>query len=217
LKRIKDSGDIFMAWSDRPWVLEGASVRVSMVGFDDRSQTNKVLDGLQVTTINSDLTSGIDITLAQRLPENFDLAFMGVTPAGPFDITRSQAQSMLAAVNPSGKSNADVVRPYFNAVDITRRVRDMWTIDFGTEMSQEEAAQYVMPFEYAKNIVRPARLESKQPQREKDLWWIYTRSRPEMRSALHDNSRYIATPRVAKHRSFVWLDGNALVDSRIRG
>lgn len=33
LERIKRSGDIFMAWSDRPWVLEGAAVRVSMVGF----------------------------------------------------------------------------------------------------------------------------------------------------------------------------------------
>jgi very-short-patch-repair endonuclease len=33
LERIKESGDIFMAWSDREWVLDGAAVRVSMVGF----------------------------------------------------------------------------------------------------------------------------------------------------------------------------------------
>jgi len=30
LERIKQTGDIFMAWSDRPWLLEGAAVRVSM-------------------------------------------------------------------------------------------------------------------------------------------------------------------------------------------
>jgi type II restriction/modification system DNA methylase subunit YeeA len=35
LERLKDTGDIFMAWSDRPWVLDGAAVRVSMIGFDD--------------------------------------------------------------------------------------------------------------------------------------------------------------------------------------
>ena len=28
-----------MAWSDRAWILDGAAVRVSMVGFDDGSQT----------------------------------------------------------------------------------------------------------------------------------------------------------------------------------
>ena len=33
LERIKDSGDIFLAWADRPWVLNGAAVRVSMVGL----------------------------------------------------------------------------------------------------------------------------------------------------------------------------------------
>ena len=35
LKRIKETGDIFMAWSDREWILDGAAVRVSMVGFDN--------------------------------------------------------------------------------------------------------------------------------------------------------------------------------------
>ena len=35
LKRIKESGDIFFAESDRPWILDGANVHVSMVGFDD--------------------------------------------------------------------------------------------------------------------------------------------------------------------------------------
>ena len=35
LERIKESGDIFMAWSDEPWVLDGAAVRISIVGFDD--------------------------------------------------------------------------------------------------------------------------------------------------------------------------------------
>ncbi|HTV75494.1 MAG TPA: DNA methyltransferase, partial [Candidatus Baltobacteraceae bacterium] len=34
LKRIKDTGDIFYAVSDRDWILDGANVHVSMVGFD---------------------------------------------------------------------------------------------------------------------------------------------------------------------------------------
>ena len=35
LERIKETGDIFWAQSDRNWVLDGATVHVSMVGFDD--------------------------------------------------------------------------------------------------------------------------------------------------------------------------------------
>jgi len=34
LERIKEPGDIFWAQSNRDWVLDGAAVRVSMVGFD---------------------------------------------------------------------------------------------------------------------------------------------------------------------------------------
>jgi hypothetical protein len=34
LKRIKDSGEIFFAASDREWILDGANVHVSMVAFD---------------------------------------------------------------------------------------------------------------------------------------------------------------------------------------
>jgi hypothetical protein len=33
LERIKNSGDIFMAWSDRDWILDGANVHVSILGF----------------------------------------------------------------------------------------------------------------------------------------------------------------------------------------
>jgi len=38
LGRIKKSGDIFFAVSDQEWILDGATVHVSMVGFDDGSQ-----------------------------------------------------------------------------------------------------------------------------------------------------------------------------------
>ena len=43
LERILESGGIFMAWSDRPWILDGAAVRVSIVGFDDGSQKERTL------------------------------------------------------------------------------------------------------------------------------------------------------------------------------
>src|SRR5207253_1838654 len=45
LEAIKASGDIFMAWSDEPWVVDGAAVHVSLVGFDDGTTASKSLDG----------------------------------------------------------------------------------------------------------------------------------------------------------------------------
>ena len=58
LERIKETGDIFFAESDRPWVLDGAAIRVSMVGFDRQSQADRWLDGKPVASINVNLSSG---------------------------------------------------------------------------------------------------------------------------------------------------------------
>jgi hypothetical protein len=79
LERIKESGDIFWAQSDRPWILDGAHVHVSMVGFDDRTEKSRTLDDQLVTEINANLTSTLDLTRARRLKENEDLAFQGMT------------------------------------------------------------------------------------------------------------------------------------------
>ncbi|HET7480596.1 MAG TPA: DNA methyltransferase, partial [Rubrobacteraceae bacterium] len=57
LERIKESGDIFFAESDRPWILNGAAVRVSMVGFDSGTETAKILDGVPADTIHANLTA----------------------------------------------------------------------------------------------------------------------------------------------------------------
>lgn len=55
LEKIKQSGEIFMAWSDRTWILDGADVRVSMVGFDNGTEQQRYLDGKLVDQINADL------------------------------------------------------------------------------------------------------------------------------------------------------------------
>ncbi len=157
LKRIKESGDIFWAESDRPWILDGANVHVSMVGFDDGEEQSRILDGNLVATINANLTSCADITTAAILAENRGICFMGPSPKAPFDIDAETAAVMLADKgNPNGRPNADVVRPVVSAVDIAQGSRGMWTIDFGV-MPIGEAAQYEKPFEYVKANVLPVR------------------------------------------------------------
>jgi type II restriction/modification system DNA methylase subunit YeeA len=213
LQRIKEGGDIFFAHADRPWILNGAAVRVSMVGFDDGSEAERTLDGAPADTINADLTGSLDLTAAAPLAENARTAFMGDTKGGPFDIPPDLARKMLAApLNPNGRPNSDVVRPWVNGLDITRRPRDFYIIDFGVEMPLEDASLYEVAFEYVNEHVRLKREESRTTRAE---WWLHERPRVDMREALNGLPRFLATARVAKHRLFVWLDGSTLPDSQV--
>ena len=92
LDRIKLSGNIFWAESDRDWILDGAVVHVSMIAFDNGIETAFLLDGKQVATINSDLSSKTDLTLAKALAENARISFIGTQKSGPFDLTETQAK-----------------------------------------------------------------------------------------------------------------------------
>jgi hypothetical protein len=214
LQRISRSGSVFFARSDEPWVLSGAAVHISFIGQDDGSQRDRELDGHMVAEINPDLTTGVDLTKACRLPENANAAFMGDIKVGPFDIPQDLAHSLIAAPNPDGRSNRDVVRPWVNGLDLTRRNRNMWIVDFGLDMSEQEAALYEAPFEYVRRVVFPVRATNEAACC-RERWWIHHNARPEMRRALAGLGRFLATPRLTKHRLFVWLDPSVVPDSQV--
>jgi type II restriction/modification system DNA methylase subunit YeeA len=119
---------------------------------------------------------------------------------------------LLEPQNTNGRYNADVLRPYLNGSDITRRSRDIWIIDFGASRSEKEAAAFQSPFQYAKSVVKPVREKNKE-QSARDFWWRHWRPRPELTSAATKLSRIIVTPRVSKHRLFVWVHPRVLPDS----
>ncbi|HUT87093.1 MAG TPA: type IIL restriction-modification enzyme MmeI, partial [Candidatus Heimdallarchaeota archaeon] len=211
LERIKETGDIFWAQSDRNWILNGAAVHVSMIGFDENSEAERELDGQSVGRIHPDLTALLDLTQARHLRENRNIAFMGATKGGSFDIPDELARHMLTARgNPNGRPNSDVIRPWVNAKDITARPRCMWIIDFGASMSVEDASGYEVPFEYIEKVVQQTRLSSRTTRSE---WWLHERPRPAMRDAVDHLPRLVATPRVSKHRLFVWIHKDTLPGS----
>ena len=128
LKAATDTRRIFEAWSDEPWVIDGAAVRVSLVCFSgaaDDLGAGARLDGQPVDEIYLDLTArrggaGVDLTGARRLPENAGVAFMADTKGGPFDIPGDQALEWLRLPsNPNGRTNADVLKPWVNGMDLT--------------------------------------------------------------------------------------------------
>ncbi len=217
LKRIKETGQLFFAWSDLEWVVEGAAVRISIIGQDDGSEVQKHLDGKAVEVIHADLTGGsgavADLTQAVRLKENRNTSFMGDSKGGAFDISYEVAQKLIGAgPNPHGKPNTDVVVPWVNGFDITGRPRDMFMVDFGTGMSEKQAALYEAPFEYVKEKVRDVRAASRTTI---DAWWLHERPRPELRKAIAPLQRFIVTVRHAQHRLFTWVEKPVLPDSAL--
>ena len=214
LARIKESGDIFMAVSDQDWVLEGANVHISIVGFDDGSDTDRTFDGVSVSDINADLTIGVDLTQAQRLAETVGISFMGDIKVGPFEISRDVADRMLTAPNPHGRPNSDVVKRWMNGRDINQTPRDMWIIDFGIDMPEAEAALYEAPFEHVLAEVKPMR-DANRNARYRNKWWLHGSPVPTMRSALSGLRRYIGTSMVSKHRIFSFIEGDVLPDATI--
>jgi len=214
LERIKQTGDIFLGWSDRNWLLEGAAVHVSIIGFDAGAETSRTLDGEDVLAINADLTDSIDITSAKALEENKKLWAYGSQQKGAFDVSSEIGQRLSNALNPFGKSNSDVVKRGINGRQLLQRSPDAWVIDFGEDMPLTEAALYEEPFEYVRRVVFPTR-ENHDEVRQRVKWWLHARPSPKYRKILATQSRYIATPVVSKHRVFVWLSGEVLVDHAI--
>jgi hypothetical protein len=175
-----------------------------------------LLDGQAVAAIHPDLTAGdgLNLTQANPLKENAGVSFQGSQKIGAFDIEGELARRWLKLPNPNGRPNSDVLKPSWNGLDVARRPRDGWIIDFGTTMSEADASLYEAPFEYVVQHVKPERATNNREAYRK-YWWRHGEPRIAMRAALKGLPRYIATPHVSKHRFFIWLDASILPDKML--
>ncbi|MDZ5459277.1 class I SAM-dependent DNA methyltransferase [Azohydromonas lata] len=218
LHRIVNTSRIFEAWSDEPWVNNGAAVRVSLAAFGNSEQRAK-LNGGAVTAIAADLTAAgkngqDDLTQAAALNENFGASYLGIQKTGPFEIDGDLARKWLKLPNPDGCSNSDVLRPWWNGLDVVRRNRDMWINDFGVDMPLKKAKMYEAPFAYVLENVKPTRAGNREAGTTAQ-WWLFHRPRPAMREAVAGLSRFIVTPEVSKHRIFAWLPSAVMPDKNL--
>ncbi len=214
---VKD-GTIFDAWDDEKWVVKGVAVRVSLICFgSDTEGQQPQLDGKPVARIGADLTaSKSDLTTARPLIENKGVAFMGDTKGGAFDVPGELARQWLQLpLNPNGRPNADVLRPWMNGMDITQRPADKWIIDFGWEMTEREAALYEAPFAYLERRVRGVR-QANRREAYRNFWWRHVEPRPGMWRALKGLRRFIVTTEVSKHRIFAWLRPPLVPDHKLQ-
>ena len=85
---------------------------------------------MAVDEIHADLTErrdgvGIDLTDARCLAVNASASFKGDEKGGPFNVPGDLSREWLRLpANPNGRTNADVLKPWINGMDVTRRPAD---------------------------------------------------------------------------------------------
>jgi hypothetical protein len=222
MHRVAATTRIFEAWNEEKWTVDGAAVDVSLICFGDSAGQPCKLNGQIVSSINPDLTTGLNLTQAKPLPQNRNGAFLGIQKSGPFDVSGTLARAWMAEpANPNGRTNSEVLKPYWNGDDLTGRPRDMWFIDLPLGLSKADAALFASPFDHIANTpdeegksieeLRHASGSSSDTY----PWWQPWRPRPEMRSRIERLKRYIVTPETAEYRLFVWLSYPILPDKNL--
>ena len=214
LQRIVELSEIWEAWSDEPWVIEGAAVRVALVCFGVPPDSQRLLDGRSSAAINSSLSNDGSQT-PHVLAQNENQSFIGTQKNGPFDVSGDLARRWLKLpVNPNGRPNSDVVRRWSNGYGIVRGDQDIWIIDFGTEMSELDASYYEVPFQHVIENVKPTRLHLRR-QWHRNNWWLHGDPRPALRRAVAELDRFLSTPLVSKHRVFSWMPRTKIPENTV--
>lgn len=229
MRRISEVADLYDAWSNEPWIQDGAAVRVALVCFADPDSdiSSMRLDGQTVDKINPNLTSGQDISIAEVLDANEGVSFLGIQKSGPFDVSGATGRSWLQEpLNPNGKPNSQLLKPYMNWDELSRRDDHRFLIDFERGLSEAQAAQFQAPFEYLRSAQYDpgsttdtrTLVEARSTARDehaRERWWELYWPRPEMRRAIQGLSRYLVTGETAEHRLFVWLSLPLLPDKNL--
>lgn len=238
----KDRVSLLFAIPNHPWVDEkdGAAVRIAMTVAakgkaegrllsvtDESAAPERVEFAEEVGAISSDLRTGADLSSAVPLKANEKLASRGVQLMGDgFIVTPEQAEQLGASGSPSRIRSgqgmvADVIFDYRNGRDLASRPRGVKVIDLYGLSEVQARDGYPAVYQHLTNAVRPQRdgqaSKSKTADAKKyaEEWWLFGKTRPEIRKALAGVTRYIATVETAKHRVFQFLPMSILPDNML--
>lgn len=221
---------LIFAIPDHPWVdsAEGAAVRIAMTVSGPGEILGRLLavykekkgseDAVSVSLservgrINANLTVGTDITEAQVLEGNKGLTYRGHEIGGAgFIITKEEAVKMGLGHIPG---LTQYIRCYRNGRDLTATPRNAMVIDLYGLEAEEVRTRYPAVYQWLWERVKPERDQNRMTSvREK--WWLHRRLREDLRSALANLRRYIATVETAKHRVFLFLDTSVAPDNKL--
>lgn len=162
--------------------------------------------------INSDLTIGADISSAGALVANEAICYRGVQLMGSgFIVTREKALE-LGLGRRAGLDR--YIKHYRNGRDLTARPRNVMVIDLFGLTAEVVRRDYPEVYQHLLETVKPER-DRNNRQTYRERWWQFGEPRREMRPALEELDRYIATVETAKHRVFQFLETSILPDNML--
>ena len=174
----------------------------------------KVIVAVSEGYIFPDLTIGTDTKSVLPLKSNEEMCCPGVKLHGAgFIVTPSQAGALGLGRSPRADH---VLRPYRNGRDLADRPREALVIDLFGMSESDVRSQLPSIYQHLLLHVFPER-QTNVVEKFRTEWWLFGRNRPELRDAIADLPRYIATIETAKHRWFEFLPSSIVPDNRLLG
>ncbi|MDD1413179.1 hypothetical protein MEN41_00505 [Dolichospermum sp. ST_con] len=166
-----------------------------------------------VEKIFSNLQSGADVAGTNKLKANSKLACRGMEMRGAgFLLTQEQAQFL--GYSKDNNNQLPVIKRFISGKDITDKNRGLFTIDLWGLSIQQVQDVYPRIYQWIYERVKPER-DVNRRKSSRDSWWIYGEARATFRPALNNLNKYIATPRTAKHRFFIFLPADFITESEV--
>ncbi|TAG33240.1 MAG: hypothetical protein EAZ34_08120 [Polaromonas sp.] len=159
--------------------------------------------------VHADLSVGANVASSGPLQANENLSCPGVKLHGAgFIVTPDE----VAAFKLQGSQT--IIRDYRNGRDLTGEPRGVKVIDAFGWTAAELRARFPAVYQWLLERVKPER-EQNNRATYRDNWWLFGETRRELRLALVNLPRYIATVVTSKHRLFQFLEAEILADDAL--
>ena len=217
---------IFEAWSDEPWVIDGAAVRVSLICFSRGDDDVRVRASARRPARRRDLRrpdrasrppSALTSRGCSAFPRTLAWRSVGDQKGGPFDIEGSQAREWLRlpceSQRPDERGRAEAVGERHGPDPSAGREMDR-RLRVDDVRRRRRAVRGAVPVGEGTRLRDPMRstARARRPIASTGGGTLGPTTR-DVGKRSTTCTRYIATPRVAKYRLFVWLDARVCPDS----
>ncbi|HEX7120504.1 MAG TPA: DNA methyltransferase [Longimicrobiales bacterium] len=224
IEEAEDQG-VRLVWAiaDHPWIDEAgaADVTVAMTVIQrdpveaalvEVDRSGRITRASRVSKLNADLSAHADVAGTAKFPlrSNLGLAANGFLVYGRGFVLDADEAKRLINADPKHK---EVIRPLRNGRDLNGRTRGMFVIDFGLR-DEAEARRFPVLYDIVRARVKPYRDTVKDRAR-RVTWWQFGRTNENLRAALRDVPRFIATSYVSRHRIFTFLDTSIAAEDTV--
>ena len=218
----QNEGQIYRAFKKQSWPGE-ANVDISQIhiakGF---SVAPCVLEGEQVSEINSFLNAGSLDYEPFLLRANADNCFEGFVPYGEGFVIddRSEgaaSEAEIADLVHREPQSAEVIFPYLGGEEVTEHptIAPARQVIYLAQMPEAEVrTRYPAICDLLERKVRPYRM-SKSVRVAKAPWWQFLWSRPTLYKKMRCLDTMIVTSRVSKHHAFVCIPTRLIPSTRL--